>query len=82
MRTVARTNIEIDDELIRRVMQVYGFTTKREAVEFALQKLIGGKPMSVDEMLAMRGRGWSGDLDEIRAANRRRYERLERLRNR
>jgi Arc/MetJ family transcription regulator len=82
MTTVARTNIEIDELLIERVMQVYGFKTKREAVEHALEQLIGGKPMTVEEALAMRGRGWGGDLDEMRAADRRRYERLERLRNR
>ena len=82
MRTMARTNIEIDERLIKTVMRSYGFDTKREAVEYALEKLIGGKPMSVDEMLAMRGRGWGGDLEEMRAADRRRDERLERLRDR
>jgi Arc/MetJ family transcription regulator len=78
---VSRTNIDIDDALIDRVMRVYGCRTKREAVDFALRQLVGD-PMSVEEALAMRGRGWSGDLDEMRAADRRRAERLERLRNR
>ena len=81
MSTMSRTNIEIDDELIRRVMNVYGCKTKRDAVDYALRQLLP-EPMSLDEMLAMRGRGWSGDLDEMEAAERRRYERLERLRNR
>jgi Arc/MetJ family transcription regulator len=81
MTTVSRTNIDIDDELVRRVMNIYGCKSKRDAVDFALRQLVP-EPMSLDEMLAMRGRGWGGDLDEMRAADRRKHERLERLRNR
>ena len=36
---MGRTNIEIDEELIRRIMKRYGLRTKREAVEYALQRL-------------------------------------------
>lgn len=61
---VTRTNIEIDDELVERAMRVYRLRSKREAVDYALRKLVGG--MSREEALAMEGRGWSGDLDEIR----------------
>jgi Arc/MetJ family transcription regulator len=61
---VSRTNIEIDDELIERAMRIYRLPSKREAVDFALRKLVGG--MSREEALAMEGRGWGGDLDEIR----------------
>jgi len=63
---VTRTNIEIDDVLIGRAMRLYRLRTKREAVELALRKLVG-EPMSREEMLAAEGRGWGGDLDEIRA---------------
>jgi Arc/MetJ family transcription regulator len=80
MSTMSRTNIEIDDELIQRVMQVHGCRTMREAVDFALRKALGD-PMTLEEALAMRGRGWGGDLEEMRAADRRRDEHLERLRN-
>lgn len=62
---MARTNIDIDDELVERVMQRYGFRTKREAVHEAL-KALAGEPMSLEEALAMEGRGWDGDLDAIR----------------
>jgi Arc/MetJ family transcription regulator len=62
---VGRTNIEIDDELIERVMQIYRLPSKREAVDLALRKL-AGEPMSREEMLEMEGVGWGGDLDEIR----------------
>ena len=63
---VTRTNIEIDDELIERVMQIYRLASKREAVDLALRKL-AGEPMSRREMLEMEGVGWGGDLNEIRA---------------
>lgn len=62
---MARTNIEIDEELIQRVMRRHGLPTKRAAVDFALRKL-DVKPMTREEMLAMQGTGWHGDLDEMR----------------
>jgi Arc/MetJ family transcription regulator len=62
---VSRTNIDIDDDLIERVMHRYGLTTKKEAVDFALRS-IAWEPMSRDEALAMQGTGWEGDLDEMR----------------
>ena len=63
---MGRTNIEIDDELIERVMRRYRLPSKRAAVELALRRL-AGEPMSREEALAMEGTGWSGDLDELRA---------------
>lgn len=63
---VSRTNIEIDDDLIGRAMRVYRLPSKREAVDLALRRLVG-EPMSREEMLAAEGRGWAGDLAEIRA---------------
>jgi len=62
---MSRTNIEIDDELMRRVMERWGFRTKREAVDRALQRL-DLEPMDDAELAAMHGSGWDGDLDEIR----------------
>lgn len=62
---VGRTNIEIDDFLIEQAMRRYRLKTKREAVDLALRRLLGD-PMSREEMLAMEGRGWGGDLAEIR----------------
>lgn len=62
----ARTNIDIDDALIRRVMAHYRFSTKREAVEYALRRL-DIEPMSREEVLAMEGSGWEGDLAEMRS---------------
>ena len=63
---MTRTNIEIDDELVGRAMRLYRLRSKREAVDFALRRLVG-ELMSREEMLATEGRGWAGDLDEIRS---------------
>ena len=63
---MGRTNIDIDDELIGRVMRRYRLPSKRAAVELALRRL-AAEPMSRDEALAMEGSGWTGDLDELRA---------------
>jgi Arc/MetJ family transcription regulator len=49
-----RTNIEIDDDQLRTVMDRYGVHTKTEAVDLALRHL-AGQPMTRDEALAMRG---------------------------
>jgi len=64
---MARTNIDIDEELCRRVMQRFHLDTKREAVNMALRHL-AGEPLGLDEARAMRGSGWHGDLDEMRAS--------------
>jgi len=63
---MSRTNIDIDDELIERAMQRYGFRTKRETVDYALRRIVR-KPLTSEEFLALEGSGWSGNLDEIRA---------------
>ena len=64
---VGRTNIDIDDDLVERAMRTFGLRTKREAVHLALERLLGGETMSIEEQLAMEGAGWEGDLDAMRA---------------
>jgi Arc/MetJ family transcription regulator len=51
---MSRTNIDIDDELVHRVMVRYHLTTKREAVDYALRSLVGS-PMTRQEAIAMAG---------------------------
>lgn len=51
---MSRTNIDIDDELVHRVMVQYHLKTKREAVDYALRHL-AGQPMTKEEALAMCG---------------------------
>ncbi|MEO1064444.1 MAG: type II toxin-antitoxin system VapB family antitoxin [Actinomycetota bacterium] len=62
------TTIELDDELVDRAMRQFGLRTKREVVHLALERLVGGGPMTVDEQLATGGMGWDGDLDAMRAS--------------
>ncbi|HEX8860218.1 MAG TPA: type II toxin-antitoxin system VapB family antitoxin [Actinomycetes bacterium] len=63
---MARTNIEIDDELVERAMRRYRLPSRRAAVDLALRQLVGDE-MTREEALAMEGTGWDGDLEEIRA---------------
>lgn len=63
---MSRTNIELDDALVAEVMRRYGVTTKRDAVDLALRRLVG-IPLSREFLLGLEGIGWEGDLDEIRA---------------
>jgi len=60
------TEIEVDDDLVERVMSRYGLRTKREAVDLALRRLLV-EPMTVSQVLAMQGSGWDGDLDQLRS---------------
>lgn len=62
---MGRTNIDIDDDLCRQVMERYHLKTKREAVDMALRHL-AGEPLGLDEARALRGSGWDADLDEMR----------------
>ncbi len=64
---MARTNIDIDDELCRKVMERFHLSTKREAVNLALQHL-AGEALDVAEARSLRGSGWDGDLDEMRSS--------------
>ena len=51
---MARTNIDLDEELVEIIMRRYGIHTKREAVDLALRNL-AGTPMTIAEALDMRG---------------------------
>lgn len=62
---MARTNVVVDDRLIDRVMELYGLPTKRAAIDFALRAVAGDRERK--DMLDLRGSGWNGDLDELRA---------------
>ena len=62
---MARTNIDLDEDLVALVMERYHLPTKREAVHFALKR-VAGDTMTLEEALAMEGTGWEGDLDAIR----------------
>ena len=65
---MARMNIDLDEDLVKEVMERYGFKTKREAVHSALRRLASA-PMIREEALAMRGFGWPGNLDAMRSGH-------------
>lgn len=62
---MSRTNIDLDDALVAEVMRRYGVTTKKEAIDLALRRLVG-VPLSRDFLLSLEGIGWEGSLDDIR----------------
>ena len=65
---MTRTNIDLDDVLVAEVMSRHQLTTKKDAVDFALRRLVG-TPLTKDFLLSLEGIGWEGDLAEIRAAD-------------
>jgi Arc/MetJ family transcription regulator len=60
-----RTNIEIDDRLMRQAMRSSGARTKRAAVEEGLRLLI--RTRSQKSIRRLRGRvAWEGNLETLR----------------
>jgi Arc/MetJ family transcription regulator len=65
MRQAVRTNIEIDDEIMRDALRVSGLKTKRAAVEAGLKALI--RLNKQKKILDLAGKvHWEGNLDESR----------------
>jgi Arc/MetJ family transcription regulator len=62
-----RTNIVIDDKLMRDTLRATGLKTKRDAVELGLQTLLRLEKQA--QIRRFRGKvHWQGDLDAMRAA--------------
>jgi Arc/MetJ family transcription regulator len=65
MMMCMRTNIEIDDEVLREAQRLMGTRTKRETVDMALRELVARHRRL--GILDLRGKvRWEGDLDESR----------------
>jgi Arc/MetJ family transcription regulator len=61
-----RTNIVIDDKLMKETLRLTGLKTKREAVELGLRTVV--RLRKQDEIRRFRGKlDWQGDLDAMRA---------------
>jgi Arc/MetJ family transcription regulator len=61
-----RTNIVIEDRLMRDTLRATGLKTKREAVERGLRTLLRLSKQA--EIRRLRGRlHWQGDLDSMRS---------------
>ena len=60
-----RTNIVIDDRLMRDALRATGVKTKREAVELGLRTIV--RLNRQRELRRLRGKvDWQGDLDAMR----------------
>ena len=63
---IMRTNIVIDDKLMRDTLRATGLKTKREAVEEGLRSLLRLKRQA--EIRRLRGKlNWQGDLNAMRS---------------
>jgi Arc/MetJ family transcription regulator len=63
-----RTNIVIDDKLMRDTLRATGLKTKRDAVEMGLQTLLRLSKQA--EIRRLRGKlDWQGDLNAMRIEN-------------
>jgi Arc/MetJ family transcription regulator len=60
-----RTNIVIDDKLMKDTLRVTGLKTKREAVELGLRTLL--RLGQQEQVKRLRGKlDWQGDLEAMR----------------
>jgi Arc/MetJ family transcription regulator len=60
-----RTNIVIDDRLMKEALRLTGLKTKREAVDLGLRTLLRLRQQM--EIRRYRGKlNWQGDLDRMR----------------
>lgn len=61
-----RTNIDIDDDVMKEVQRLTGIRTKREAVDLALRELVARHRRL--GLLKLKGKvRWEGDLEESRS---------------
>jgi Arc/MetJ family transcription regulator len=64
MPKMVRTNVVLDDDLVKRVMEMFGLNSKRAAIDYALRRVAGVGDRRL--ILELEGSGWFGDLDEMR----------------
>jgi Arc/MetJ family transcription regulator len=61
-----RTNIELDDVLVKQAIKLSKLRTKREVVQEALKNYVAS--MKKKELLSLKGRvSWVGNLKEMRS---------------
>ncbi len=61
-----RTNVEIDEAVLRQVQEFGNFSTKKAAIEAALTGYLN--VLKRQQLLALRGKvTWQGDLDVLRS---------------
>jgi len=61
-----RTNIELDDQLVKQALQISNLKTKKDVVHEALRHYVAF--LKRKKLLTLRGKGaWEGDLDQMRS---------------
>ncbi len=64
---MARTNIDLEDKLVKEGMRIFKCRSKKDLVHLALQELL--KKEKRKEILKLRGKiKWEGDLGIMRKA--------------
>ena len=62
---MGKTNIDLDERLIRHGLKIFNCKSKRELVQLALKELL--RSAKRKEILELRGKvKWKGDLEELR----------------
>ncbi|MFQ5712774.1 MAG: type II toxin-antitoxin system VapB family antitoxin [Candidatus Scalinduaceae bacterium] len=60
-----RTNIVLDDELVKDCIKATGIKTKKSLIDYALRELLRHKQQK--RILKLKGKiTWEGNLDEMR----------------
>jgi Arc/MetJ family transcription regulator len=60
-----RTNVELDDTLVKKAMEISGINTKKAVLNMVLKEYI--RKNNLKKILKYRGAGiWEGNLDEMR----------------
>ena len=67
---MGRTNIVLDDRLVRQAMRLSGAQTKRQAVDLALRELVARRTV-YRALRRLKGKlPWEGDVDAWRRGRR------------
>ncbi len=62
---MARTVIDIEDDVLEKAQKMTGINKKVDIVNYALKKLVEQKEL--EEILKLKGKiEWTGDLEEMR----------------
>ena len=65
---MSRTNIDLDDKLVKHAMAMATFKSKKELIHVALEELV--HKLQRKSILKFMGTGcWEGDLERLRRAS-------------
>ena len=65
---MSRTNVDLDDKLVKHAMAMSTFKTKKQLIHVALEELV--HKLERKSILKFMGTScWEGDLDQLRRAS-------------